>query len=397
MLCDKNDCTGCGACQNRCPVGCIEMKEDSEGFLGPVVNKSSCTNCLLCEQTCPILNPPAVQRSSTPKAYACWNLDNEIRMESSSGGMYSVFAQSVINKSGVVYGAAFDQDFNLRHIPVESLDHLAQTRKSKYVQSEIGDIYIDVKTRLKEGRLVLFSGTPCQIAGLYGFLGKSDHSNLLTAELICYGVPSKSLFSAYKVYLEKKYKSSFESINSRDKKRGWKKPEVAICFKNKKQYRTPFTATDDSYAAAYFSNIGLRESCYACHFKENRRCGDLTLADFWGLGLNEPFDHDMKLGVSLLLINSEKGELFFRRVQYDCFNVERTLEEAVTGNPMLYQSVERHGYRGDFYRELENYSFSYVLNKYLKNKKTLRGLVKKILGQDIIEKLRSVRYGSIGK
>lgn len=207
-ICKQGLCNGCSACRSVCPVGCIEMKRNAEGFLFPVVDESRCVQCGLCGRICPVNAQRNAMQLEMPKAYAAVSKNHTQRKESSSGGVFSLLAEYVLGQGGVVFGAAFDEGFHLRHIVVETTEGLAQLRGSKYVQSEIGDAYLQAKAYLKAGKLVLFTGTPCQIGGLKAYLQK-DYENLITQDIICHGVPSPEVWEKYKGYLEKKQGASF--------------------------------------------------------------------------------------------------------------------------------------------------------------------------------------------
>ena len=206
MICvqDKSKCSGCHACSSICPKKCISLVADEEGFLYPKVNEKECLNCNLCEQVCPFLNPIGISKDEAPIAYAAKNLDEGTRTKSSSGGVFTAIAEHVIGQGGIVFGSAFDSPYNVVHIGVQKKDELQRLRGSKYVQSKIGNTYQEAKEALVSGRVVLFTGTPCQIGGLKAFL-KKDYPNLYTQDLICHGVPSPKIFKEYKKFIEKKY------------------------------------------------------------------------------------------------------------------------------------------------------------------------------------------------
>lgn len=389
MLCRRSECTGCGACLNVCPMGCIDMRPDAEGFLFPGIDIERCNQCGQCHNACPILFKPGIERGDSPDVYACWNLDDKVRMESSSGGMFSVFADYVLENNGIVYGALLDDSQRLLHSAIFSKDELSGVRKSKYIQSDIKDTYCEAKEHLNSERIVLFTGTPCQIAGLYGFLGNKRYPKLITADIVCHGVPSPLVFKKYQQYLETKYKSQIKEISFRDKKNGWLEPDVLIGFKNEKQRRQQFI-TQDLYSRAFLANICLRESCYCCHFTTSRRYGDITLADFWGIGQLEPFAHDTNKGVSLVMINSEIGRQIFNSNSNQFFSERRELVEAINGNINLQHPTKRHLDRNGFFESLHLLEFKVLVNKYVPVSTGFRVFVKKMLGRKLVKYIRAV-------
>ena len=275
---DKTKCSGCHACANACPKNCISMVSDEEGFWYPQVNKEKCIDCGLCEKVCPIIHKWQSDDSLTTTAMAAINLNEEIRLKSSSGGIFTLIAEKIIDQGGVVFGAAFSDDFkSVQHICVDNIADLDKLRGSKYVQSKIGDTYKQAKEYLDSGRKVLFSGTPCQIGGLYSYLRK-PYENLLTQDIICHGVPSPMVWEKYVEEHERKISSKANKVTFRNKKNGWKAYSVFIGFENRKQYLKEHSA--DMYIKAFLSDICLRPSCFDCQFKGIKRHADITLTDF---------------------------------------------------------------------------------------------------------------------
>ena len=290
---NKSLCCGCHGCANICPQKCISMKSDDEGFLYPVIDENACTNCGLCEKVCHILNPTVCENQ--PKMYACYNTDEDVRHMSSSGGIFTLIAENVINKGGVVFGAAFDDTLAVKHIMVDNKEDLDKLRGSKYLQSTIGNTYIRVKEILKTGQIVLFTGTPCQIDGLVSYLGK-DYDNLFTQDIICHGVPSPKVWQKYIDYHKSLQKSSIDTNSApsfRSKEHGWSLFRLHINFENGEKYTSPFTK--DLFMTAFLNNLCLRPSCYNCKSKGIKKKSDITLADFWGIdkSLPEMFDEQL--------------------------------------------------------------------------------------------------------
>lgn len=343
-LSDKSQCCGCEACRTICPKHSITMQEDSEGFLYPKVNKDTCIDCGLCEKVCPILNP--VNNDAEPEVYAAINNDENIRMQSSSGGIFTLLAERVINKGGVVFGACFDKDWNVVHDYTETIDGLTRIRGSKYVQSRIGNSFNKVKSFLDEGREVLFSGTPCQIAGLKNFL-KKQYDNLLSVEVVCHGVPSPKVWQKYISAMP-----DIQQMSFRSKVHGWKKFNVSFSFKDGTKEETEFYK--NPYMNVFLSNLSLRPSCYACPVKlRNSRC-DMALADFWGMDKIAPEIDDDK-GCGLVLVY--KNEKFNFSRDLNCRLHMQELQEVIKYNPCILESVDKPINRDFFFTALNHFGF----------------------------------------
>lgn len=338
-LIQKQNCCGCEACANSCPNGCIKMVEDGEGFLYPEVDEKQCIGCGRCVKVCKG-NAEGLAKSSTiDAAYACICRSKEIVTESSSGGVFSVLADKILLDRGKVYGAAFDEEYSVHHIFVDNLQDLFRLRGSKYVQSKVGDCYIQVRSDLLEGKEVLFSGTPCQIDGLKSFLGK-DYPNLYCIDIICHGVPSPMVWRRYLEMLERKLgaerrRESFPSF--RAKPEGWERFSVSIPFSHDTEYR--MFHGKDLYMQMFLDNIILRPSCYECRHKAVRASADITLADFWGI---EKVDAEMydKDGVSLVIVHSEKGQKLFENITAKLIWKKENLSDAVSFNRSYYKSYK---------------------------------------------------------
>lgn len=380
-------CTGCEACANKCPKGCISMVENAEGFLFPKINQKQCVGCNLCEKACPVLNPVSIHKTEADvKVYALIHKDEEVRSASSSGGAFSAIAEYVLEQGGVVFGAAFDENFDVEHIGVEKKEDLAKLRGSKYVQSRIGDTYKKAKEYLQEGRLVFFTGTACQTSGLIGYLGQ-NYDNLITQDLICHGVPSPLAWRKYIQFRERLEKSKTEHVFFRDKSFGWHNWHIAFKFKNGTQYKQ--NQRDDMMIAAFLRGKCSRKSCYECKFKQKCRLADITLADYWGIEKIAPELDDDK-GISSIYINSEKGQRILNAISDRVFLCEMDLDVAVAHNEAMVESEILSSDRTDFLRDLRRKSFDMVYGKYIyqfaldtKIKWTLR----RILGNHIYEKL----------
>jgi len=355
---DRKECTGCSACFSVCPENCIAMEVDNDGFHYPEVNHDKCTKCSLCIKICPVINAPVID--NIPKAYACISNDEELRMQSSSGGIFAAMANEILDRKGIVFGAAFDENFNVTHQFVDSHHELEKFKGSKYVQSQINTSYIKTKSFLDQGRLVLFSGTPCQIAGLKAYLQK-DHENLFCVDIICHGVPSPKVWNKYIKYRSDSASSSPQRISFRRKDHGWKRYSVSFIFKNETEYLN--NLCDDIYMRAFLKNISLRPSCYSCKIKTIHRQSDITLADFWGISNIFP-DMDDDKGTSLVFVNNQKGNSIFNVIKDKIKYREVDINEAIKYNSAAVKSVAPHPARTEFFRNLDHLSFDKLVYKY---------------------------------
>lgn len=342
ILAKQDRCTGCAACMNACPQKAISMLPDSEGFLQPTINQETCVECGLCEKTCPIVTSPANTNLNAPMTYALWHYED--RTKSSSGGAFSALARKVIAEGGVVYGAAWSPFPIVRHIEVSTIDDLEKLRGSKYLQSEIGNCYQLVKKQLVAGRRVLFSGTPCQVAGLKTFLRK-EYSNLLLVDIACHGTPSNKVFATYLNKLEHKIgKVGGQGISAFEFRRreGW---GFAPSYTTQEGKRNHIRGIDNLYMRAFDKAALFRKSCYQCPFACVPRIGDCTIADFWGIGCyGEKFDQDVMKGVSLVLVNNDHGAKAIQDIE-GCFIQERHLDEALHKNHNIIAPSTLHPQR----------------------------------------------------
>lgn len=349
---DLKDCSGCHACFSVCSKECIRMEENAEGFLYPLIDTNKCIDCGLCEKVCPVLKD-AEEKENVSKAYACYNLDEETRMKSSSGGIFTLIAEKIIDMGGAVFGAAFDEDFNVKHICVKSKDDLSALRGSKYVQSTIGNTFIQAKEMLNDGRVVLFTGTPCQIDGFLSFLGKK-YDNLYTQDLICHGAPSPGIWRKYMAFREEKAASKIKKMFFRLKENGWKSYSVQFQFANCTEYKQIFSG--DLFMNGFLKDLYLRHSCYNCHSKSLKRNSDITLADFWGVEKVAPDMFDNK-GTSLVFVNSDKGKELFEEIKGNINFKEVNINEAVEKNPSAYRSAAINKKREKFFNVIQNKNF----------------------------------------
>lgn len=363
----KEDCCGCYGCMNICPKQCIVMKNDDEGFVYPYIDKDKCIGCNLCEKVCPTINNLG-NNDYESKAYACKNKNKVERIKSSSGGIFSVLCQKVINEGGVVFGVAFDKDFTVKHMYAETMDECIKFRGSKYVQSSINGSYKKAKEFLDSGRVVLFSGTQCQIKGLNLYLRKK-YENLISVDIVCHGVPSPKVFKNYKNMLVKKYGANIKAINFRDKINGWSDFEFNTKFENKDVYSKSFRS--DLYMKGFLSNLYLRPSCYSCKSKNFKNNSDISLADYWGVE-NKHFQFVDKYGVSLVLINSKVGEKVFKSILDNIDTLNTDLDYAVKYNPCIIKSVQCNLNREKFFKKVNYHNIEKSIDRYLKPSLKLR-------------------------
>lgn len=375
---DKHRCCGCEACVQACPKHCIAFEGDSEGFSYPVVDKEKCIECGQCEKVCPVIC--SLEPKKPFKVFAAQNTDEAELLSSSSGGLFIVLAKKTLSAGGVVFGARFDDHWNVIHSYAETIDEVQAFMGSKYVQSRIGATYIQARDFLKSGRKVLFSGTPCQIAGLKHFLRK-DYDNLLTVDVICHGVPSPMVWQRYLSELRQNARKgentvssspnhsisegdafyvnsgvSIESISFRDKRSGWKKFSFALTLAEasaegkKNSVSLSHIFNEDAYMKLFLSNLILRPSCYQCPAKAGKSKSDITIADFWGIERSHP-ELDDSRGVGLLMVNTNKGQSAFSSLNIR--QQEVTYEVAMASNSSYERPVAEPTKRGKCFYYLQ--------------------------------------------
>ena len=370
------ECNGCGACALACPKNCIRMQEDENGFLYPQINAQECVECGLCQKICPVENFQATKEEPTI-AYAAIHKDNSIRLESSSGGVFTAIATEILARGGIVFGATFDEKFNVVHHYIDSVDDLYKLRGSKYVQSVIGDSYKKAEDYLKQDKWVLFTGTPCQIGGLHAYL-RRNYDKLITQDIICHGVPSPMV---WKKYIEKRQNAANgakpRKIAFRSKNEGWKRFSVSFLFENDTEYLA--TLDKDPMMKAFLGNLSLRKSCYHCAYKTKARQSDITLADFWGIEKILP-EMDDDQGVSLIIVQSQKGIEVLNQVQGNLILKQVDINKAISYNTAMIHSVDEPVLRDAFLETVRQEGFSVAEKRYLRLnfKKRVRRLLSKI-------------------
>ena len=393
-LASKETCTGCMACLNACHKDALSFVKDDEGFLMPKVDSEKCAECHLCERACPEVQGQFYQNTGDIDVYAGWNKTD--RKLSSSGGAFSSIARYVLGKGGYVYGATLDEHLVCKHIKVNSIEGLNRLRGSKYIQSAIDTTYTDAKMHLTAGDYVLFTGTPCQISGLKNYLGR-DYPKLITIDLICHGVPSQTLFNTYVEKLENRLGlAENEKVETYEFRRrdGWGfAPSISTTMRNSYQ----LYGLNGLYMSAFDKAATFRKSCYQCHYAKVQRTGDFSIGDFWGLGRQGiPFKYDMTKGVSLLIVNSEKGRSIMEELGVDDFYVKRTLEEAAARNHNLTKTSKMPHNREEVIQaflddemELDDIEKKYhLLDRSLK--KRLSQLSSKLGLYDLLKKLQNL-------
>lgn len=346
VLTDKL-CTGCGACVSICPNECIKLDENLN--IKVVIDKKKCVECGLCQKVCPII------KKTYPKAYAAYALDNEIIMQSSSGGMFTILANSILEQNGVVFGAAFDENFEVHHVVIEEKADLDKIRRSKYVKSRIENTFREAEEYLKKGKKVLFTGTGCQIEGLLSYLQqkKTDLSLLYTQDIICHGTVIPMVWRKYLNAKKKEYQSEIKSISFRNKKNGWFIFGLNIEFVNGRTY---FCEKDeDIYMKTFLENFSLNECCYDCRFRRLKRQSDITLSDFWSVYRTEPIAFNAD-GTSIVIVNSIKGEKLLESVKNKIFYKDVSMNDISRNEVMLVTTVKKPVARIRFLKMLNDYS-----------------------------------------
>lgn len=356
---DKKDCCGCEACEQICPKQAIIMDSDFEGFLYPKIVDEKCIDCNLCRKVCPISNKVDNHMLDERKVFSIHANDEVLLDKSASGGAFSIITEAFCDKNYVIFGVRYDEEFNVYHDYVESIGEIYKFRKSKYVQSNINNSYKEVLQFLKENKKVIFSGTPCQIAGLKKFLRK-EYENLLCVDIVCHGVPSKKVWNKYLEYIESKYNSKINNINFRHKIKlssKYNSKNIKIVLKNGKEI------VEDSYKNLYlrgFQNeLLFRPSCEVCKFANPIRYADITIADCWGIE-NIDSTIDVHKGESMIVINTKKGMYIWNKISESSSisKLELNLEFAIKSNTQFREPTKVHKNRDNFYKNLDNIAFN---------------------------------------
>jgi len=380
-LADRTACTGCTACAAACLRDAITMTKDKEGFLLPQVNEEACVRCGRCTAVCPALK--VRDPGTMPAVYAAWNRDDIIRKDSTSGGIFSLLAEDTLESGGVVYGAAFDHKLHLRHTACFSKEDLWRFRGAKYVQSDLRGIYREIREHLKT-RPVLFSGTPCQVDGLYSYLGRRPE-NLTTCDLVCHGVPSPGVWEDFIADVQNQKKKEVQTVRFRNKVTGWKDSELTVLYRDGSVDSAPLYRTE--YGRAFGRSLFLRRSCYRCQYTSMTRPGDFTLGDFWGLRPDELPEQQEK-GVSLLMVNTAHGSHVFDRLPLN--RVSFPPERAIAGNPRLASPVAQQPQRTAFFAAYALEPFEKVRRKFFHLPALPVRMASKVLSPEMKERIRKI-------
>ena len=385
----KKGCCGCHACASVCAHQAITMQTDNEGFLYPIVNKSICTDCGLCEQVCPVIHQGSPHQPL--KVYAAQSNDDELRRQSSSGGIFTLLAEAVIHEGGVVFGAKFDERWNVIHSWTDTINGLASFRGSKYVQSTIGNTYREAKEFLHQGRKVLFTSTPCQIAGLKRYLRK-EYDNLITVDIICHGVPSPLVWQKY--IGEMHAKGDITSFSFRDKTNGWAQYACSLSYiepslgteSSSKAHTQLIPRSESLFMRGFLADLYLRPSCHSCPARSGKSCSDITLGDFWGIQAVHPEMNDNK-GCNAVLIHSTKGQSLYDTLEKN--DTESRYENLLPENPSLELDPKSTRYARKFWKQFALQGLECILpickqrdnwnlkKQHLKIKRFLQGLLKR--------------------
>ncbi len=361
---NKANCDGCNACVDICPEKCISLDIDLEGFWYPSVNEDICSKCEACIYVCPLLKEnttPSIERYKLPEVFGAMNKDITVRLDSTSGGIFSILAEQIFKNKGYVAGAIYNSDYSVSHIVTNEISRLDELRSSKYLQSDMQGVFIIIKKLLSQGENVLICATPCQISALYSFLGK-DYDKLTTIDFICLGVNSPKVFNKYILDLEAKFHSKVKKIKFKNKSLGWHNFATRIEFVNEKVYLQD--RTKDSFMIGYLREKSfIRPSCYECKFKGFPRQADISLADFWGVENVDSYMDDNK-GTSLIFINSEKGKSIFNSCSTKMDFRQYSLSDAKNGNVAIYKSIEKPSNRDTFFKDFNKMDYEKLSSKY---------------------------------
>lgn len=357
---DKRECCGCGGCANICPTKCIVMQADREGFCYPQIDTEKCIQCGSCEKACPVIQGKQ-EKEFEQKAYLVQIKDEEIRRESTAGGAFSAIAHYVLDRNGVVFGAAYDENFKVRHIPVSDRFNLRRLRNSKYVQSDTGRTFSEAESLLKEGGYVCYSGTPCQIEGLKQYLGK-EYERLITVDVVCHAVPSPLIWEKYVDMQKRKYGPDISNLLFRDKHYGYQYSTMTVKDKSGKSIYA-YGVETDPMLRAFFSNICDRPSCYDCRFKKRYRVSDFTIWDCFPVyGFDKRLDDDK--GTTRVLLHSPKARIIFDEIKDSLRLTEVPADRLTAGVREMVQSVAQNSQREEFFLDAGRMSGEELFEKY---------------------------------
>lgn len=359
----KENCSGCSACYNICPTKAITMKPDEEGFLYPVIDEGLCIDCYSCVNVCPLITEGNNKEKTTPDFYVAKHKSEKVLMNSTSGGAFTAISDVILGLGGVIYGVDYDDEFKVLHRRAENHEGRNRFRISKYVQSNLEDIFTQIKKDLEDGRKVLFTGTPCQAAGLRGFIGDSKLTeNLYVCDLICHSIPSPIIWEDYKKLLEKEHGGKLTSVQFRSKIIDWTRENSNKSF----LYTTSGSEeihNDERFYKLFFGLKTItRPSCSECRFTDIHRASDITIADYWGIEKYAPEWMDTK-GVSVILVNNEKGADLLEKCSEGLFYEKRAKEESLTEQQRLREPVQFPENRAEFWEDYKKHGFEHIIEQ----------------------------------
>lgn len=395
---DKAKCSGCGACAVSCPKQCIQMQTDSEGFQYPVVNKEQCVQCKICDTVCPMQFKS--KRNAVKHTVVAQHKVPEQRYNSASGGAFLGLAEAIIALDGVVYGVVFDQQFRVIHKRATSIEEIFAMQGSKYIQSDMKNVYATLRSDLESGRQVLFSGTPCQVEGIMRWL-KKDYVNLYTIDFVCHGVSSPKVWDKYRSCMEENNGSQIKNYSFRSKEKGYHTFGTKICFENGIEiYTNDESEKNDFMHLAYFSEISSRPSCYNCAFKTIERTSDMTLFDCWSLSEVAPEMED-DMGTTTILVHTEKGNALLRKsaANVKMLDVDGQILLKADGINAIYSMIP-HPKRADFFAHLDDWSIEQLQDTYLIRKEgsPIHNVLKQlIVKMGLLHVAQKIKFDILGK
>lgn len=357
-LINKTDCSGCGACVCACPAKCLSMKSDREGFYYPHIDDKNCINCGKCLSVCSVKSKPGTC-SYNRRVFMVQHKNDRIRRESTSGGAFTAIAEHIIKNGGIVFGAGMDKNFRVCHMPAYDIEQLALFRNSKYSQSDLGDTFLKIKKHLTEGKKILFSGTPCQVAGLKKNLPNNEE-NLITVDVVCRGIPSPLVFEKYINYQKKKF-GEFDKVLFRDKYSGYTHTAMSLYRNNVCLYHNGLEY--DPMLKLFYQGMICRPVCSNCRFKEMDRCSDFTLWDcFSAAEINSKFDDNK--GTTFVMLHSKKAEMIFEKIQDNIRACEGETERVCNSTAEMFKSISHNPAREEFFRDVNSMLPEQLFNKW---------------------------------